>query len=91
MPKIRIHEDDECPVYLWDRGEAVDLRDKGPLVIVLPTEIHICPEGDIYDNPSLFLVMKDTDHGDFQLVTQISLAKLWPAVEAALKVKGTDA
>lgn len=82
-----VHADEECPTYLWPKDVPIILDQ--PLMGEIPmVEIHVHPTGDENDRPSLIFVLQ-TPMG-VNVAAPISLDKLWPAVEAAIKAKGLE-
>lgn len=84
--KIKVHEDSECPTYLWDKGEQVVI-DCPIAAEISPIEIHVKPDGTNLEQPSLVFIM-GSPCSPVTFVAQISLSKIWPAIETAIKANG---
>lgn len=83
-----VKDDSECPIYIWPKEQQIVSTTAliGELDMV---EVHIKPDGDIHNQP-LFCFVLETPTGH-TLAAQISLSKIWPAIEAAIKAKGYEA
>lgn len=57
-------------VKVWPKGEPIDLRDRKIVTQLMPTELHVKPDGDIHDQPSLCFVLKNGSDENF--IAQIS-------------------
>jgi hypothetical protein len=84
MKKL-IHYDDECSAYVLDPGETLDLSGQGVLTATAPSEIYVLPEGSRTNHPAIAFVMP-LPGTQYKIAMQLTLAKLYPAIEHALKL-----
>lgn len=83
--KTIIHQDDEVTTYRVEKGEQVHID--APIAVELSlVAIHMKPDGTLSEQPSFVFEMKGP--APVMFVAQISLDKIWPAIEAAIKSKG---
>lgn len=57
-------------VKVWPKDQQIDLRDKNIIMQIMPIELHIKPDGDVNDQPSLCFVLQNL-YGE-HYVAQIS-------------------
>jgi len=80
-----VKDDPECPTFLWEREEQIVIQ--LPVIQeVHPIEIHVKPDGTTDEEPSLCFIFHV--EAGMCVSAQISLEKIWPAIEAAIKSKG---
>ncbi len=87
--KTEITNDDECPAFLWDKGDQVQI-DLPVVAQYKPAQIHVLPAGSLDGQPSFVFLLESNQPGLF-VCAQITLNKLWPSIEAAIKAKGYQA
>lgn len=83
--KTAITDDTECPTYLWEKA-PVHITERTIVGELCPSSIHVIPKGSVNDDPS-FLFVLDVPAPGVGFIAQLSFEKLWPAMEAAIKLK----
>lgn len=74
---IQISKDIECPTFVMEGNERVVANGQ------LSSQIlYVLPKGDIGDKPSFAFLLQH------EIVHQISLKKMMPAIEEALRLEG---
>lgn len=77
---------DDFTVKVWTKDEQIDLRHLVPFAGELkPIELHIKEDGDINDEPSLALILRDGLCRNY--VAQISLRMLNTGILTATLIK----
>lgn len=85
--KKQLNTDDECPCFLWERGDQMDFTDRNVLAELSPSEVHVLPDGSVTNEPTFCFLVPAPAGGSYALM-QISLKKLLPAISAAVKEAG---
>lgn len=74
-------------VVVWEKGESMDFNHC--IGQLLPTELHIKPDGTLEDKPSFAFLLQDGDGRKW--CAQLSERMLKAGLNKAMEMKGVDA